>query len=395
MTHHLKTISTRQLSLLAFIVSLGAKLFSLPILMLKSGGRSAWLPLLVFLAVDVAILGIFIAVSKLAPNKSAFETIENTVGKIISRIVFALVLVGLLLRALLLMLNITSFFSADLFDGVPRPILLLPIALLLVAFSSKSLRTLGRLSEVSIFVIGLAIIGLIVFSIKIANPINLLPLEVNSSDLSRTFISFIFFFGDVSALFVAIGKIDPMGKIKAPKGSLLKELPKSPKEPSLASIVSRPLSPLAIVGAISAVAIVVFYNLSIFSGYMNVRAFLPPSSVAFATHTAVSRFSFGRLDKIIFVILSSASLITLGVLGYAATRTTKFIAPKLKVAYIAFALCLILYLCAVFINTNVFLDFIKSFGIYIAVFMSGFFSLFLLVCAIVAYKKNKGVNVSK
>ena len=377
MTQTPKTISTRQLAILAFIVSLGSKVFSLPVLLLKSGGRSAWLPLVLFLAVDILILGVFIITSRLNPNKTAFETVQNAVGSIVAKIVFLFVFVGLAIRALMLMLNITSFFSADIFDGVPHAILLLPIALLLIPFCAKSLRTLGRTGEILIFFIVPALIGLIVFIAKSSNPINLLPLNADFDSLARTLLNTVFFFGDIAAIFIAIGKIDPLRKTKAASTP--------PKQ-------TKGFHPLAIFSGVVASGILVFYCVMLFSSYIDTRAFLPPNSVAFATHTAVSRFSLGRFDKILFVILTASSLLTLGVVGHAATRCVKFVLPKIKTIFIGLAFCVALYLTAVFINTNAFTDFIKSAGVYLAAFMSGFFVLFLLLSAIIVHFKNKKAN---
>jgi len=420
-----KTISTRQLAILAFIISLGAKLFSLPVLLLKSGGRDAWLPLVVFIAADILILGILIAASRLRPDRTAFETVEAAAGKILARIVFAAVFLGLAIRALMLMLNITTFVGADLFDGVPQWILLFPIALLMTAFGAKSLRTIGRTGEVLIFLIVPALVVLMFFMIKTADPVRMLPLfgSEEPGTLGRTFLNFAFFFGDIAALFIAIGKIDPLAKTKASEQSAMSdskvgtngsERPLSVdnadtqytplqntaspadlniKNPELKAISNTNrqtgFHPLAIISALVAAAFVITYCVMLFSTYMDVRHYLNPNSVAFVTHTAVSRFAFGRFDKILFVVLATALLITLAVVSHAAVRTAKFIAPKIKVTWLAFGFALILYIIAVFVNTNAFFDFLMRFGVYAAAACTGFFVLILLVCAIAKRDKKK------
>ena len=379
-----KTISTRQLAILVFIISLSVKLFSLPILMLQSGGRVAWLPLVVFIIVDILILGALIAVSRLRPNSTAFETMQAVLGKVLSRVVFAIVLIGLIFRALSLMFNIVDFFRFDLFDGVPQWILLLPVALLMIAFGARSLRTLGRTGEVLIFLIVPALVILLVFMAKIANPVQLLPLLNNgdSPDLARTFLSFAFFFGDISAIFIAVGKIDPLRKTQSADVSKT-DGHNQLLNPENAETVNKGFHPLAIFSCVIGAIFTIGYGLMLFSSYMPVRHIISPNSVSFVTHTAVSRFAFGRFDKILFVILSSCMLITLGVVTHAANRTIKFIVPKFKLSVIALVLALGLYITAVFLNTNSFFDFVKDFGIYIVSITSGGFILLLLICAII------------
>jgi len=236
------------------------------------------------------------------------------------------------------------------------------------------------------------------------------------SNLGRTFLSFSFFFGDISALFIAIGKVDGRkkgaihsdthaGDVKSnssekqePSASCLnfqaaKNFSRQYADTEITAVIKPASLPKsAIIAVIAAIAVSIAYAFLIFSSYMDIRGVINSNSVAFATHTAVTRFAMGRFDKIIFATLASALLVSLALLTHAGTRTLKHIVPKVKKTWACLFVALALYISAVFINRIWFLDFIFNNGIYFTAALSGGFVLLLLVCSIIVSKRKRRIG---
>jgi len=411
-----KTITLRQLAVLAFIVSIGAKCFTLPLMLQQTGGRSAWIVLSLLVLLDVIILIFLAVICRVRPNRTVFAMVESTVGKVASKAIFAVMAMVLGLRALILLHQIMGFFSVDLLQGVPRWVLLLPMMFLLVAFGMRSLRTLGRTAEILIFVVIPSMIILAVLVTKTADFTRVLPLTGSGEgNIGQMFMHFVFFAGDCIALFVGLGKIKHKEEGVAQANSSVKidaskkqygvgEQAQNSKDKektgaymgtsdvvqtqeksttlSTSGVGKREGFAAAVIvpGVIAGIAVCA-YALLVFSTYMDVRMLINPTSSAFVTHTAITRFAFGRFDKVLLVLLSTGVLLTLGVVFYAAVQCAQHVVGKRRIGWISHTLAIILYFCAVFINTHALADFIKQFGVYIAsIFMLGFL-LFVLVCA--------------
>ncbi|MCL2847456.1 MAG: spore germination protein [Firmicutes bacterium] len=378
----IKALSIRQLAILVFIVSLGAKFFTLPILMMKMGGRVAWVALLALLVIDILVIAAFSVASRKSPDKTAFSIIEETLGRIGSRIIFIAIFVLLAFRAIMLFGDIAQFFSRNIFDGLPNWILLLPVVILCISFGSKSLRSLGRTSEILIFFIVPAIIVVFLLLLKTSNWVRLLPLvgEGSTVDIWHMLTKLPLFFFDVIALFVALGKINRKAGEKEKVSSRGDKV-------SSASIKQKRFGFVPIISVAIASTIIFVLFLGVFSSYMDVKTVINPQEIGSLTHTAISRFSFGRFDIIALVVMMAGVLLTLGVVFYSLTNTASYIIKSSKKTPIALVLAAAVYLFVVLMNPIVLNEFILKYGIYFAGILGGGFIVILIICSVISNKK--------
>jgi len=377
------SINPRQLAICAFLLIVATKFFALPILLMQIGGRMGWIVLATFLLLEVLILFIFIFCSIKQPKKDVFELIENALGKVVSKTVFTALLLLIVLRVLLHFINIGHFVSVELISGMPSWITLLPLALLLVVFGTSSLRSIARLSEVAIFFIVPAIALVIFLVAKTANTVNFLPFLGGGGDATGAFTKLAFLFFDVMGLFIIVGKVKPFERKIALDKSL--ETSKTKNKTLNKKTIVYPL-----IYSCFAVAVTFTLYVLVFSTYVNVSTFINPISSTAVTHTAISRFSLGRFDRIAFLIIMKGVFIVLGLLFYSLRKTASYIIGREKIGkhktIVSLVLAAIIYILALSLNSNEFSEFIYTAGIYIVGIVGGGFILLLLVVTLISKK---------
>jgi len=357
-----KEISVKQFTILTFILVVGAKLFSLPMLMLKEAGRSAWLPLVVFLVLDLVIICFVLITAKLAPNKTVFELLDEVFGKVVTKIILSLVVVYILFKAVLLIVQLSSFLSSNLFDGLPLFAIILPMAILLIFFGVFKLRSIGRLSEIFVFLIVPAIILLIVLTFKSAGISRLLPLFGDrGADLDSGFMLFPIFFGD------ALLAVFFLGKTKVNKKLFI-------------------AAPIA--GFLGAAA-TVLYSLLVFSTFIDAAPLVNPNNVAAVTHASIERYNLGRFDKIAFVLLSVVILISLAVHFFTAVKSSTKILNIKKTGYVSIVLAMAIFFITILISHADILYFAMRFGIYFVFVFAIGIPISALICGAVYKRRMK------
>jgi len=368
MTSKTKSLSTRQIAVLVFLLGTAVKLFSLPAALLQAGGRGAALALLIFLLLDLLTLALLIGASVLQPNKTAFEIVEERLGKIPAKIIFALVTVYLCIKTLLVLAMLSRFVGTELLEGMPWAVLLLPLIALFIVFGIHSSRAIGRLGEILVWPVALAVIVLFFFSLQSASFTNLLPFWGDSGASVSSPLRFLpLWFGDFTALFIVLGK--------------------RKKSKHFVKVT-------AISGAATA-AVVLVFMVTIFASFATIRSILDPSKISQITQAGVMNFSIGRADKIFFVVLAAGVLVSLAVFFYAAARSASFVFNIKRRFWVFVTLAILLYLGAVLIPENALYRFAHLFGVYFAFVFSLAFPLLLLILAAIGKSKDKKKTKSK
>ena len=350
-----RSISTKQFVLLTFILTTAGKCFALPLAMLKIGGRSAWIPFVVFLLADLCAFGMLLAVSALHPNKTAFELMEDRLGKIPAKIILFFVVLYLTAKVLLLVFNLGSFICADLFEELSLSVVLIPLVCLLVAFGVQSLRAIGRTAEILIYIF-LAALALILFLLYgSANFMRMLPLFSDSEgNIVHSFMHFSLDFGDFAVFFIVLGQI------------------KRNKHTALTVGIT----------AVIAALIVLFYAVLVFSAYADVRHIIDIQKAGILTQTSIARFSAGRFDKIAYTVLAAGIILSLAMMFHAAVHSTQYVFGTKRLVVPSVILAVFVYILAVFLDQNIVYDFRVRVEIYFAPLFSIGFPLLLLILAI-------------
>ncbi len=288
-----KSITTRQLVLLFYIINMCAKVMTVPILLLKIGGRCAPISLLIFLIADFLMLIAYLVTVNAEPEKTFFEFLEFKFGKIVSKIILTVLLIYTLSKLWLLISFMENFLTTSLFDGTTWQILSIPLMLLLIAFGTRNLRSLGRTAEIFSWFIILAVLVLIVL-INNFEIMRLFPIggDKDASVFLPTLMMPLWF-GDYLLMFLFMGKTK---KTKHFNGVLI--------------------------GSGVAVVILNFVVLClIFTSYIDIVHYLDyGKKISALTQISISRLSFGRFDILLFCVALISIILNLGLYFYGGVR---------------------------------------------------------------------------
>ncbi len=364
-----RTISTKQLAILVFIMGAAIKLFMLPVVMLKVGGRYTPLALVIFLLIDTFSLVILLIVSSKNEGKTAYEIIEKVVGKRLSKIIFATVFLCLLVKLAHFILIVANFTLTNLFDGMPLPIVLLPLIVLLACLGFKSLRSIGRTAEIfSIFIlISLVMLMALVFSS--ADLYRIFPLfGEDNSQLFLALRQFPIWFGDMGALFIVLGKVQK----------------------------SRHFNAKIITMSVITLIIVVVCSLFIYAMYIDFASLSDYGRrISAITHISVLRLNTGRFDKIIFIIWIVSIIISLGVFFYGANKSLQYVCNFNKKYISSIIIALVVFLFCVFVNVQFFYELLSFIGFIFSFVLAIGLPILLLICGAINAKKLQENHQSK
>lgn len=363
-----RVISTKQLAILVFIMGAAIKLFMLPVVMLKVGGRYTPLALAIFLLIDALSLVILLIVSHREPSKTAFEIIENAIGKPLSKVIFTLVSVCLFVKLSHFVLIVGNFTLTNLFEGMPLLVILFPLVVLLAIMGFKSLRAIGRTAEIfSIFIL-ISLIGLMALVFSSADLYRIFPLF--GDDLTPLMLAlqqFPIWFGDMGALFIVLGSVKK----------------------------SRHFNLKIVIMLCVTVIVVIVCSLFIYAMYADFASLSDYGRrISAITHISVLRLNTGRFDKIIFIIWIVSIIISLGIFFHGMTRSMQYVSGAKYTFIPALILAALLYCFCIFINPPFLYEFLSFYGVIFSFTLALLLPLLLLVCSLIK-KKSKNVELKQ
>ena len=363
-----KSISTKQFVLLVFLLSIAVKTFLMPALVLRTVGRDGIFTIAVFIAVEFINLVFIIALCRLNPDKTFFEIIEQTLGKIVAKIVFCLLFVFSFSKTLVIIGEIKVFFVAVMYRDINWAIMVLPLVALVLFMAKKSIRTLGRTAEL--------ITPAVLFSTLILGSLllpefdlgGLFPLLPNgASEVVKGINLFPIWFGDTTTLLLFVGKI------KINKGF------------ALGTIIAK----------IVATTLTAFFCIVLFSAYGNVSELVDyGNNVSNLTQLSLGSQDYGRFDLLFYCVWLLSVLIKLSatfILSVKCAHSTIKIGGKDKKALIL-AIALYFLVAIVFNNEETTFLYATSVVRYLFYAPIYLFPLLTLVCALVKSKTIKVKN---
>ena len=198
-------LKTRQVCLLIIAFTPIVKLFSMPSLLAKTANEDMWISCLISVLLDfLTIISVIFACRN--AKASFFELLENSLGKVLTKIVLGLFLVYFSLKAIIPINEQREYVELTLYTLKPNLLYFLPFFVVAFYMCIKPMRVLGRAADVAWF---FTLAGfLILLSLSFANTdLNaLLPIGANGGAkiLSATYKSFNWF-GDAAYLVFFIG----------------------------------------------------------------------------------------------------------------------------------------------------------------------------------------------
>ncbi|MCL2862370.1 MAG: GerAB/ArcD/ProY family transporter [Firmicutes bacterium] len=366
-----KDLTTLQFVIIILLLGLGTKVFMIPLLLLKSSGRSSVFTMLIFFAIELFIIAVFLLSQKISKNKTAHEIIECTAGKVTSKIVSFIFIFYAVFKIILFVTILKNYLFTNFFDGFVWAIYLLPLIIVLACFGFRSLTSIGRMGEIFAPFILISIILVAALIAPNARLYSVLPLTESSGEALFNVRSLPMWFGDYILLFVMMGRIKVSNKRFKTK---------------------------VIASVIIAEIVAIAFAVMIFSAFIDVAPFLDlGQKISAITQLSLMRVAGGRVDVLLFAVWMIAIIITAGLYFYGASfNTDKMLGMKKGNPFTTIALVVIIYILSVFVfmnETRLFVFLTGFMGIFALIVQIGL-PIFTLICSIIHKKKYPNTSES-
>ena len=161
-----KSLKTRQICFFFIAFMPVVKFFMMPSVMANSAGRDEWLSCIINVLLDFATLAALVFAFRNVKT-NFFSLSENALGKVGSKIVYALYAVYFLMKAYVPIAEQRDYVELTLYSTLPNVLDFMPFMLLAFYFAQKKLRVIGRVSDV-VWVLS-ASAYLLMFSLAVSN----------------------------------------------------------------------------------------------------------------------------------------------------------------------------------------------------------------------------------
>lgn len=317
-------IKFRQFIIIVFLLAVAAKMFMLPTYMMRVSGPDSLIVMLIESAVDMLLL--FVVICIIRSGKGSFvETVQYAFGKVLSKIMTAVLAVYYLCKLFLMLTEFKIFFSTAVLYMPLSPMHIVPLLLLLIFVSGKKLSVLGRVGEIiaPLVIISMFIMGAV--SIPSIDFTNLLPLVTDPANIKEGLMSFPMWFGDFTLLLLFTGKTD-----------------------------ARRRTWFSLIAAAAGLAVMILFASMMFALYKNVpEALTYGYNISNLTQYGVASFKFGRFDLLIFCIWLLGVLLSASVIVTFINRCINFTLGRDIGLYTAIVSCtLIVIAMYLFDNAN-------------------------------------------
>lgn len=295
----MKFISSRQFGITAFLIIMAQKMFLLPTMMIKTGGKSSYISVVFILLLEFAVLLLIMFTIKMQPNRSLYNLLDKGAGKTGGKIIAVLMLFCIGMKMILLMSELRVFFNINLGESLPDWLAAVPVCLFLFLIGVKTLRGIGRMSELTAPFI---LIIMVLLFLMIAGNVDfslLLPvLGEGMAPIFKNVAVYPLWFGDIPYMLIFLGQVKKDKKffLYAPVGA------------GLGAVIAL---------VFSTVLFVVFGRISHLLDYGN--------NISGALLYSASSYAFGRYDLIIFSVWIFTLFIQLALVFYLFTRNLKYI----------------------------------------------------------------------
>lgn len=167
-------LKTRQVCFIMSAYTAAGKLLMMPAVLSYYCDGNLWLPALIAFALQTAAVWA-VAYASSKTDKTVFALIEDTFGKVVSKIFCWLFAAFFALSALLPMLEQKLFVQSIFYDTIPSLITFLPFFIFSVYAGAKGIKNAGRVADIVLPVLAVALIALLIMSAGESNLGWLLP----------------------------------------------------------------------------------------------------------------------------------------------------------------------------------------------------------------------------
>lgn len=319
-----KRIDGSQLSVLVFVAVMALKIFMAPGLLIKYAGRDGWIGMVIYVAFELVILLMILFIIKLN-QKSLYEVLCDSLGKVIAKIILAVFCVLLFIKLIMMCGEVELFFTTSMLNSIKYVVCFIFLLMLLVFFCYKGLTPLSRMAQI-FFPFVLAALGILfLLTIQNLDLRGLMPITAEGSEIATNMAMFPLWFGDVAVL------LGLTGKVKQRKGLVLKGM---------------------LTGAISG-AIVMYFAVVLFAAYGDYPMIIDYGhNISNMVVYSSGSYLFGRFDIPIFCILMISIFVQIALTFFIITQFCGDIVERGSPAKWAIAVAILLFIMSQFVFNN-------------------------------------------
>lgn len=363
-------ITVRQFIILAFIGGIVIKGLMLPSVLLRVSGKDGLIVMIAYFIVEIINIGIFAYLISRYPEKTFFGMMEDCFGKVISRLFAFLIVVAAVVKFTLNLSEVKAFFAVGMFASLNWGIMIIPLLALCFIVAVKSLRILGRTTEIFFPAVAICIVLLLLILFREVPFENVLPIMENGFEpVKKGIAEFPIWFGDVIVMSMAMGNV------------------KKSKNLVLFSVIARTVSSLLILA----------FSVAMYSTYGDIIPLVKYGhNITSLTQYNLGSQEYGRFDLIIYSVWMSGVFIKMSMNCYLAIRCAAFVINCRNYKYIAAVLALAGYIMSIFVTPTIISVYMLSTAAWAKIIFSVIeyvLPVLLLIGAKFKYRKDK--NVSK
>lgn len=177
-----REITFRQALYLFIFVSLAQVLRGLPSALVNEVGNAGYMSILIAVFPLLVLAGIIILLLKTYPEQNFFEILEKILGRFLAKVLVLLYIIWALTSAVLIMNQYTLTLQSTLMPYTKSNYFIIVMIILVFYAVHKGMKTIFRISELTLLPILLFLIIMILFGIPKFDPSNLVPIYVEEPE---------------------------------------------------------------------------------------------------------------------------------------------------------------------------------------------------------------------
>lgn len=190
-----------------FILALATKMFLLPIFLIQSTGRDAYIAIAIIAAYELVMLGIMLVAICLGGDKNIFELMSDVFGKVAARIIAGIFAVYMFFKLNICMSEALLFYADNVFADFNIPVLIIVLLFFFAAVGKHTLRALCRLNEFLVPIIAACLAVLIAIVVMTGVDVaNIFPSLRDAVGFESGLFGHTAWIGDFSALVMFVGR---------------------------------------------------------------------------------------------------------------------------------------------------------------------------------------------
>ncbi len=285
-------VNMRQLALILLVIIPGGKYLTLPSMLAKQIGTDGWIVISAMLLVDLVCLTFVCWAINLNDRYSLKDILYMTLGKFVTKIIFAVFALFLLARMVTLLTSTYQVFSASFAINTNWLGFYIPVFAVVVFVLSRGFNAIGRVNEVLFTLIVICVICMLVYPATNADWHELMPIMTSAGKMFETMTNYSFWFTDYIFVYFLLADVKKQNNVL----------------------------PVTLVCFVVGSAFAIFMNMVFGALYGNTAQYYNPAMSKVSQFAVLASIS-GRLDWLFLSVWMMSIFIKLCVLMFSAYRS--------------------------------------------------------------------------